>query len=80
MLYGTILNAVLILPVCYLVESPRWLYGMGNFEKCAEALTKIAAWNGYKDYEPPNFDARYSIVQQDAGMLVDIDIYENRAS
>ena len=50
MMYGALLNGVLIIPICYLTESPRWLYGMGNFEKCSEVLTKIAAWNGYKDY------------------------------
>ena len=34
LLYTTALNAALLIPICFITESPRWLYGMGDFERC----------------------------------------------
>ena len=35
---------------------------MSNFDKCREVLQKIAAWNGAKNYEAPEFEANYELI------------------
>ena len=45
---------------CYWVpESPRYLYGINDLEKCSKVLAYIAKANGIKDYELPTFDVEY---------------------
>lgn len=49
--YFTIgLNVVAILGVFYVVESPRYLFGMEKFDECRIVLKTIANRNGIKDY------------------------------
>ena len=51
---------------CYWVpESPRYLYGINNLDKCKEVLAYIAKANGIKDYEMPSFDVEYQIMVDD---------------
>ena len=51
---------------CYWVpESPRYLYGINDLEKCSKVLAYIAKANGIKDYELPTFDVEYQIMVED---------------
>ena len=48
---------------CYWVpESPRYLYGINELEKCKEVFTYIAAKNGIQDYQAPQFQVDYEIM------------------
>ena len=55
------LNIVTALLSLLIVESPRFLYGRDNFEACRQVLSKIARYNGVRDYEAPVFDVGYEI-------------------
>lgn len=72
LMYSTGLNFALLIPICFIQESPRWLYGMSNFDKCGEVLTKMAAWNGVKDYKTPQFEVNYSLLEQEANVVLDV--------
>ena len=52
--------------VCYWVpESPRYLYGINDLEKCSKVLAYIARANGIKDYEIASFNVEYQIMVED---------------
>jgi len=36
----------------YLLESPRYLFGVQKYDECRAVLSKIAARNGITDYQP----------------------------
>ena len=40
------LNVLGVVGGFFLVESPRYLFGMENFDKCRACLVTIAKWNG----------------------------------
>jgi predicted ABC-type sugar transport system permease subunit len=44
------LNIVAIICCYYLVESPRYLFGMEKFEECRKIMILIAKRNGVLDY------------------------------
>ena len=41
--------------ICFIPESPLYLYGVGKFEDCSHALEQIARMNGVKNYSAPIF-------------------------
>jgi len=41
----------------FLPESPRYYFGIEEYDKCREVLAYIAKWNGVKNWEDPHFDA-----------------------
>jgi hypothetical protein len=49
------LNLVAIIGCFYLIESPRYLFGMENFEECRKIMILIAKRNGVENYEEPTF-------------------------
>ena len=51
--FAACLNVVTALLCLFIVESPRYLYGIQKFEECAVSLEKIARYNGVKGYECP---------------------------
>lgn len=40
------MNVLGVIGGLFVVESPRYLFGMENFDKCRESLLTIAKWNG----------------------------------
>ena len=61
-LYFAICLNIVTAVACYWVpESPRYLYGINNLDKCKEVFSYIASMNGIKDYEPPSFPADIEI-------------------
>ena len=56
------LNAVTAITCFFIVESPRYLYGTQQFQRCEEVLEKIAKYNGYPEYTSPEFDVEYEII------------------
>ena len=64
-LYFTIgLNVIGVVATLYVVESPRYLFGMENFDECRQVLVTIAYRNGITDYEPPVFeDENFALVE-----------------
>ena len=55
------LNVCSAIMFYWVPESPRYLYGINNLDKCAEVLTYIAKMNGVQDYEKPKFEPEYDI-------------------
>ena len=49
----------------WLPESPRYLYGINNLDKCRDTLAYIARMNGVQNYEPAKFEADYEIAVDD---------------
>ena len=62
MLYFALgLNIFSAIGCIWVEESPRYLYGINNLERCAEVLATIAKRNGIQDYEKPQFAVEYEI-------------------
>ena len=61
MYFAIALNLFAVVTFYWVPESPRYLYGINDLEKCAEVLTYIAKMNGVKDYVPPKFNVEYEI-------------------
>ena len=61
MYFAIFLNVITAIAFYWVPESPRYLYGINNLEKCSEVLTYIAKMNGIKDYSPPKFEVEYEI-------------------
>lgn len=56
-IYFTIgLNTIALIGCFYLVESPRYLFGMEKFDECRKVLKIIALRNGLKDYQIGAFE------------------------
>ena len=55
------LNVCAAIAFYWVPESPRYLYGINDLEKCADVLEYIARMNGIKDYERPKFEPEYDI-------------------
>ena len=55
----------------WIPESPRYLYGINNLEKCSEVLAYIAKANGVKDYQPAEFAVDYQIMVEDVDKEAD---------
>jgi predicted ABC-type sugar transport system permease subunit len=55
-IYFTIfLNILAVIGCFYVVESPRYLFGMEQFEECRKVMMVIAKRNKVSDYEEPTF-------------------------
>jgi len=50
--FAVALNVLTVIAVYWIPESPRYLYGINNLDKCRETLIYIAEKNGVRDYEP----------------------------
>ena len=46
----------MLIGTIWIYESPRYLFGMEKFDECKEIISKIAEWNGKKDYEQAIFE------------------------
>jgi hypothetical protein len=53
--------------VYWIPESPRYLYGINELEKCRAALIYIAEKNGVQDYQPAEFAVDYEIMVENVG-------------
>ena len=63
--FATGLNVVTAIGAFFVPESPRWLYGINNLERCKQVFIQIARFNGVKNYQPPQFDVDYLIYVED---------------
>lgn len=70
MYFATTLNFVTAFLCFWTVESPRYLFGMEEFEKCKAALATIARRNGVQDYVGPVFDEELDILVEDLDSLM----------
>jgi len=61
MYFAVGLNIVAAFAFFWVPESPRYLYGINNLEKCSTVLTYIAAKNGVSNYQKPKFEVEYEI-------------------
>ena len=61
MYFAISLNLVTAIAFYWVPESPRYLYGINDLEKCSQVLTYIAHKNGITDYVPPKFEVQYEI-------------------
>ena len=48
-------NIVTAIMFFWVPESPRYLYGINNMEKCKEVFCYIAKFNRVQNYTPPEF-------------------------
>ena len=55
MYFVSALNFLVCLGSLYILESPRYLFGMERFEDARSVLQKIAKRNGIKNYSPLYF-------------------------
>jgi len=49
--FAIAMNAAGSIACFFYPESPRYLFGVDDFEGCTKALEKIARFNGVKDYK-----------------------------
>ena len=61
MYFAIALNLVTCIACYWVPESPRYLYGINNLEKCKETFAYIAKMNGVTDYEMPEFHVEFEI-------------------
>ena len=64
MYFAISLNVVTCVACYWVPESPRYLYGINNLEKCKETFRYIAKMNGIKDYVDPEFQVEYEITAE----------------
>jgi len=62
--FAVALNVVTVIAVYWIPESPRYLYGINNLEKCRETLIYIAEKNGVQNYEPAVFEVDFEIMAE----------------
>lgn len=65
MYFAIALNTVAAIGGYFIPESPRYLYGINNLDKCAEVFTYIAKMNGVANYESPTFKVDFEIAVED---------------
>jgi len=70
MYFATSLNFLTAFLCCFVVESPRYLFGMEEFDKCRTVLKTIASRNGVKDYVSPRFDEEYELLVEDLDSMM----------
>jgi len=64
-IYFAIALNILTCTGCYWVpESPRYLYGINDLEKCKKVLTYIAKMNRVQDYKEPEFQVDFEITTE----------------
>ncbi len=54
----------------YLVESPRYLFGVEKYDECRAVLVKIAERNGVTDYQPCKFEEEMYIMVEETDLRV----------
>ena len=59
--FALALNIITTICLFFVPESPRYLYGINELEKCQQVLATIAKRNGIKDYQAPQFQVDYEI-------------------
>ena len=64
MYFAIALNIVTCVACYWVPESPRYLYGINNLDKCKEIFRYIAKMNGIKDYVDPDFPVEYEITAE----------------
>ena len=69
--FAVALNLISVIVMYWIPESPRYLYGINNLEKCSEVLAYIAKANGVKDYQPAEFEVDYQIMVEDVDKEAD---------
>jgi hypothetical protein len=66
------LNVLCVVGSLYIVESPRYLYGMEKFDECRQAMISIAFRNGVVDYQEPVFlDEQVILIENEDGDVID---------
>ena len=60
--FAVALNVISAIGTYWIPESPRYLYGINDLEKCREVFTYLARCNGVADYQPPSFDVDFEIM------------------
>ena len=60
--YASALSIASSLLIFFIPESPRYLYGANQLDRCAAVLKTIAKYNGVVGYDDPKFDAEYEIL------------------
>ena len=60
--YASALSLASSLLTFFVPESPRYLYGANQLDRCAAVLKTIAKYNGVVGYDDPKFDAEYEIL------------------
>ena len=55
------LNLISAIAFFWVPESPRYLYGINDLEKCSQVLAYIAKMNGVQDYSAPKFEVEFDI-------------------
>jgi hypothetical protein len=63
--FTTILNFVTAFLSWFIPETPRYLFGMEQYDKCREVLALTARRNGVKNYVPPRFEEEYDVYVED---------------
>ena len=61
------LTVIALVGTLYIVESPRYLYGMEKYNECRQAMISIAFRNGVTDYEEPIFEEEEILMVEDVG-------------
>lgn len=59
------LTVIALVGTLYIVESPRYLYGMEKYNECRQAMISIAFRNGVTDYEEPLFEEEQILMVED---------------
>jgi len=65
MYFTTILNFVTAFMSWFISETPRYWFGMEEWDKCREVLALIARRNGVKDFVPPRFEEENDVYVED---------------
>ena len=61
MYFAMALNLISAIAFFWVPESPRYLYGINDLEKCSQVLAYIAKMNGVQDYSAPKFEVEFDI-------------------
>lgn len=66
MYFALALNVATAIACYWVPESPRYLYGVNNIERCQEIFAYIAKFNGVENYQVPRFEVEFEIECLDA--------------
>lgn len=66
--FALCLNVVSAIAFLWVPESPRYLYGINELDKCSKVLHQIAKGNGIQDYTDPVWEVEYDIMIEVEGV------------
>ena len=69
MFFASALNLVTSILTGFFVESPRYLFGREQFEKCRAVFNTLARKNGVNDFEMKPFHEEYDICVESATIV-----------